>query len=308
MNEKDFTREREELTKTYSELGDDLKKSQWGVSEYKGELVKNYTNPELIQDVFTNEVEDWLKDKKISKDQAIKIVDFGGGDGILINTIIQQLNEAGYDKATGVNLDFTEKSLKKMKTDYIKKIDDLYAIQGDISQIPIKEKSVDVGVSRYMLQYFGKEKQKDILGKILGTMKPGSELIIQLPAAGETNKQAQLINEFHNKINAIVAGSSFEEVMENKYFPALEDLRKIADELGVECTATFVDGFKFPISAESYFDRFQITDENKKEEIRKIFDDENFKNRLSKIGGIKFTEEDGIIYAEIPDAKVIFKK
>jgi SAM-dependent methyltransferase len=226
----------------------------------------------------------------------------------MINTIIQQLKEVGYEKAIGVNVDFTEKSLSKMKTDFLDKSDNLHGVQGDISEMPIKENSVDIGISRYMLQYFGKEKQMQVLENMLATLKPNSKLIVQFPIASKTTKQAQLINEFYNTIDSLVTGKSIDETTENRYLPSLEDIKMLANKLVIKCSANFVEDFKFPISAESYFDRFNITSDEQKKKILEVFNSPDFRQRASKLGGMSFVEENGIMYVKTPDAKIVFEK
>src|SRR3989344_1812950 len=115
----DFTQQRESHITTYSELvkeadGEELSKDVWGVAEYKGELIPLYIDEGLARDMFTNRILGNFSGRGLNLESGVKIVDFGGGDGVLLNIVTRQLTEAGYKGVVGVNIDMNQERLDVM--------------------------------------------------------------------------------------------------------------------------------------------------------------------------------------------------
>lgn len=313
----DFTQKRESTVTPYSELGkveegEKLSKDKWGVAEYKGELVLCYVDPELIRNVFTNRIVENFKARGITPEQAVRIVDFGGGDGVLLDTITKQLVEAGFAKVLGVNIDFTAKHLSTMKNKFMPESSEkndkkIYGVQGNLTEMPFKEGSFDAGYSRFVLQYLSKEKQPEAIGGMLSVLKPGAELIIQWPNAIETEEQASLLDEFDANIDSTITGIPLEDVRGKRHLTSLEEIRKIAEDLGVNCNADFIEEFKMFMSAEIYANRFNIVDEDKLKKLKDIFNNQDFRKKIQELGGLNFVDDNGKTYIEYKIGLAVLK-
>lgn len=312
-----FTQKRESTVTPYSELGKEkegekLSKDKWGVAEYKGELVLCYVDPELIRNVFTNRIVENFRARGITPEQDVKIVDFGGGDGVLLDTITKQLAEAGFTKVLGVNIDITAKHLSTMKDKFLSKNGGkgdrkIHGVQGDLTEMPFKKESFDAGYSRFVLQYLSKEKQPEAIKEMLSALKPGAELIIQWPVATETEEQASLMDELDASIDSTITAMPLEEVKGKRHLVSLQEIKKIAEELGVDCDAGFIEEFKMFMSADIYATRFNIQDESKLKRLKDIFNNQEFRKRVQELGGVNFVEDNGKTYIEFKIGRAVFK-
>ncbi len=186
----------------YSELKEgDNNIFQWGKGEYKGKLIDLYSDDEFIRDGFTEPIiRHWQKEGRGKGDKLI--LDMGGGDGILLATILRQLAVAGFDKVRGIDLDldpsgrnFKIFNQKKEKGEYP---DNLMAVKGDIFAPPFRDGSADVVVSRRVIQYFSQEQQIEFLKKMRGVLKNSGLAIIEWPAGG------QGFNELFTEITQVI--------------------------------------------------------------------------------------------------------
>ncbi len=289
-----------------------MSKDKWGVAEYKGELVLCYVDPELIRNVFTNRIVENFRARGITPEQTVKIADFGGGDGVLLDTITRQLAEAGFDKVLGVNIDFTAKHLSTMKNKFMPENGEesdrkIYGVQGNLTEMPFREESFDAGYSRFVLQYLSKEKQPEAVGEMLSALKPGAELIIQWPIATETEEQSSLLDEFDANIDSTITGIPLENVRGKRHLTSLEEVRKIAEDLGVTCNASFIEEFKMFMSAEIYANRFNIKDEDKLKKLEDIFNDQDFRKRIEELGSLNFIDDNGKTYVEFKIGLAVLK-
>src|SRR3989344_2254042 len=93
------------VTKTYGELGrEGVGVKTWGQIEYNGEWINLYTNREFIYVQFTYRIMRYIEQHPEAKN-GLTLVDFGGGDGFLLDEVTKQLKELGIDQVTSTNLD-----------------------------------------------------------------------------------------------------------------------------------------------------------------------------------------------------------
>lgn len=221
----DFTKKFEHTVATfYSEFNKKTELKNWGIAEYEGKNIEFYTNPDFIKEYFTEPIAKHLEKNNISKNANLNLADFGGGDGVLVKELITQLNKIGYKNINGVNIDYTYKNLEKMdKNDDCK----IIGIQGDTDQLPLKDNSVDIGVSRHLIQYFSKEKQPEILQNISNTLKPNSIFIMKWPGS-DNPEQSPILTDFYAKLFGICVNRLSDKVAKNKYFVSYQEVEETA--------------------------------------------------------------------------------
>ncbi len=266
MNESKFSQKYEDrIKKIYSELGTENKDSLdiWGNAIYKGEIVNIYTNTELIKEIFTNQI----IDNEIDKKKPLKIVDFGSSEGYVIATTTSQLQEQGYT-IIPVAIDINKQNLVLLR----KKYPDIETIEADLLDLPLKKNSVDGGILRFTLPYFGKEKQSLVLEQIYNALVPQGKLCI-FHDGGFSSKLGELYNEFFADATAAMGSWNLKQVKENRYFISSEELRQKAQNIGF---GTFFskDWTKKIISflsPDSYASRFNMNKEQL-DTLYKIFE------------------------------------
>ncbi|MEI6296054.1 MAG: class I SAM-dependent methyltransferase [bacterium] len=313
-----FTQKREKMSTTYSELGKKIvgnkkQKDHWGFCEHKGRLILFYTDPKLIKETFTNRIIQNLKARGITTEQQIKIADFGGGDGVLLNTITKQLAEEGYNKIEGVNIDFTPKHLETMQDKFISKEDvnrnrKIYGILGDLTNIPLETSSVDVGYSRSAIQYISKENQPIAIQEMLRVLKPDAELIVTWPWATNTEKQSCFVDEFDANIDSIITNIPLTIVKGNRHLISLEEMGKITESLGVNHKISYIENLTMFLSSEIYADRFNIKDKDKIAKLRNLFSNQDLKKKDTELGISGYIEEDGKTYIICKFGLAVLKK
>jgi ubiquinone/menaquinone biosynthesis C-methylase UbiE len=253
-----------------------------------------------------------MRARGISLEQDVRIVDFGGGDGVLLDTITRQLTEDGFTKVFGVNIDFTAKHLSTMKDKFMpenEKDDDreIFGVQGNLTEMPFKKESFDAGYSRFVLQYISKEKQPEAIEEMLSALKPGAELVVQWPVATETEEQASLMDELDSNIDSAITAIPLEEVRGKRHLTSLQEIRKMAEDLGVECDAGFIEEFKMFMSADMYADRFNIEDTDKLKTLENVFNDQELRERVRELDDVNFVDNDGKTYIEFKIGLAVLK-
>jgi len=302
----DFTQQRESHITTYSELvkeadGEELSKDVWGVAEYKGELIPLYIDEGLARDMFTNRILGNFSGRGLNLESGVKIVDFGGGDGVLLNIVTRQLTEAGYKGVVGVNIDMNQERLDVMKdkfisTNYIDKQRKIYGVKGNISEvIPVQKNSIDAGYSRFALQYIRKDKQQGAIKEMLSTLKPGAELVIVWPIVSDNEDHATVMDELDANMDSIALDKPLDKVRGNRHLTSIDEVRKMTENLGVLCEVGFVNGLQVPYSAESFANKFKITDKYKLQRLKDFFSNPSF-IKMAQSAGYNVTEENGKTY------------
>lgn len=261
-----FTKKYESFTHTtYSELGKEKKTlADWGIGKYKGRLIEFYNDPALIQDNFTNHIKKYITETSISKPT---VIDFGSGDGLLIDTVSNQLEQEGYE-INGVNLDMTEKSLKISKG----KKPETPLLLADALKLPIKNSSVDIGLSRSVLNYLGTEKQKEYLDSIHQALKQNGIFIITWPG-GHDQEKADDLTDFYAKITSIITGDDdVEKIKNNKRFSSIEEISAIAEKIGFTIQDSGDLGVEITYTPGGFSQRFKMSEDQIKK-TEKIFQD-----------------------------------
>jgi SAM-dependent methyltransferase len=257
----------ESISKGYSELGEEEGTvEKWGRGEYKGRWVDFYSDSEFIRDSFTNPILIWLKEKNISETDSVKIMDAGGGDGIVLNTILKKLEQEGFSQITGIVLDsdtsgrnFDILKKKKESGEYSSKLE---AVKGDIFHSPVQGKSVDIVISRRVIQYFLTNQHSEFLNKMRESLKDDGLAVIEWPA-GEKG-----LDELFEEITTIITGDK----QFKRNFPAFHDFHptNLPDQVGLEIRLGWIMAQEYA-TPESFQHRFNLEAEQV-EAIRKIFD------------------------------------
>ena len=312
----DFTRQRESNITAYSELTSGIEKEKltkdiWGVAEYKGQLISCYIDEEFARDSFTNRIIKNFTERGLTPGETVKVVDFGGGDGALIDIVSRQLTEAGY-KVVGVNLEMNadrfpvmkEKFMPANETETDRKI---YGVRGTIIEKPIQTGSLDAGYSRFVLQYIPKERQPEAIREMLDILKPGGELVIMWPIAAETEDQASVMDDLDVNMDSIVLGKTPDEIKGKRHLTSLEEMRKIAEDLGVSCDVGLVEDYTMFYSAESFARKFKVTDEIRLQKLKDFFRDQSFKD-MAQSAGYEMREDNGKTYWGFKVAVAVLKK
>lgn len=282
-----------EEIKPYRELGDENEKGwdSWGSvvvisSDAKIERRSLYNDPEITRKLFTEPVIEHLK----MQDKQPKIlVDFGGGDGVMLHNINSQLKaEAGLPSISPVLFDIDAKKLESAHKEY----PELNVQEGSVFSLPFGDNSIDVGVSRLAIQYFSgfepmkigivpvfpyiltDERQKKdsalsdknqyrMLSEIYRVLKPGGVLITMSPGTYSSDYPGRYINEFWNRVTAARTGESVENVRKERSFTSGYDLEHAAVEAGFKDASEHPDGeqiewIEWEITPQAIFDRFGI--------------------------------------------------
>lgn len=282
--EPNFTNNYEDLVKReYGELEEE-KLGEWGTMEYKGKLVGD-NNPEYIKDIFTERILKDFQIREVGMDKESIIIDFGGSEGKVLDTVSAQLKEKGYTGIKGVNLEFIEERLQIMKDKYSS---ELSGVRGTLEKLPFKNNSVDIGIMRRVLQYFNKEEQKKILENVYKCLKPGGKIIIHGPGAA-TNEEIDDVNNFSAEVIGTITNHSPQEILKRKHLPSCDEMKKVAEEIGFAIKEMEIPSQEI-LSTESWASRFKISEDqlNKLNEIHR--------QGKEKYPHLKFTESENKIY------------
>jgi ubiquinone/menaquinone biosynthesis C-methylase UbiE len=248
----EFTRKYEEkVSRPYSELGKgEFNPDLWGSAKFEGREINVYTDPEFMRSFFTSIIE-----ARADKSQQIRVADFGGAEGTVINEISKQLKEDGFN-VEPVNLDGNENNLRRMS----EKFPDIEGVRADLSKIPLKDDSIDFGIIRFALPYNSKEKQQAVLYEIGRVLKPGGRLVIFQDGMFD-KEQGSKLNEFF--VDAVaVFSENIEEVRQNRYFASGEELTEMGKSAGLKIdSAKEINDIDSTLSTKAYASRFSLTDE-----------------------------------------------
>jgi ubiquinone/menaquinone biosynthesis C-methylase UbiE len=268
----EFTRSYEQKTlRSYSEFKETKRHlANWGIGSYKNRYIEYYTNEDFIEDFFTKPI------RKYSNGDC-RIVDFGGGDGVLLNTILGQLADITTIRIIeAINIDCTKKSLDLMRRKYGERIN---ALNEDVLDCSLKDNTVDIALSRHVLNYFGLNDQKKYFASIYHKMKEGALAIIMWPG-GKNLKVAKSYSKFYSKIAAVITGETPTNVLENKYFSSVAEVATIAETLGFKIVKAGNTGLKFRYTALGFDQRFSLNPDQTSR-IKKIFDRHKVENGIA---------------------------
>jgi len=246
----------ERIKKSYSEF----RKSglgKWAAVYYKGIFRNQYSDPKLIYDIFTKNIIGEIKKGSIT------IVDFGGGDGVLLNIIKQQLSKKNIN-TRAINLDTNEKSLKLCKNKYP-------WIESKKHNITKKYKTsfADLALSRFVLQYINKKERPNFFKSMYLTLKKGGLLIILWPG----NDYTKEFNRFTSQITGLISKKSPKEMLKSHWYPSFNEAKKNIKNAGFNKIEKVKLKAILFTSASSWKDRFKINKNDflKIERIYKYF-------------------------------------
>lgn len=197
------------------------------------------------------------------KTLPVSVADFGGGTGIMLSQVNQQLHETGFQESTPILIDIDEKKIEHAKTAH----PELEAKVGDIFQLPLENNSIDIGVSRNMIQYFpspsetsDQPNQFDILKEIYRVMKPDSTLILVWPGAYKNQDPQDYLRAITNdNFWSIV---TWHRTNDEKEYP-LSETEKVRQLTPGETMSEFAQkaGFEVESGEEEDWIEFRYTDE-----------------------------------------------
>lgn len=148
------------------------------------------------------------------------IGDFGSGNGFLSNKICGQLRQAREGcVASSVGIDIIHETVwrNEERKFYIP------IIQGDLKNIPVRDKTFHAGLSRFVLGFIPKEDQGRVLREFYRTLKPGAPFVI-FNYGGFTESAADLA------WNRLFAETAKYEGLHNMHYPSCERLARMATE------------------------------------------------------------------------------
>ncbi len=288
--------------KPYEQLGIEKEKSwdSWGnviVTKPDGtsERKSFYSDETITQRLFTDEIIGYLS-KQTELSSSRVIVDFGGAEGTLLHQIVEQVKS----KFPEIQIDPVVIDADPKKVEEVKKYPELKSVEGDIFKIPLSDNSVDVAVSRMMMQYLPpinpelpKQTQETTLEEMYRVMKPGSIIQIVWPAVYDFTNNSMGANVIDHIWSLITWHRTFndkEEPGDGKWieddsgYPVFSDpnrarsfvpgevLAKYAERLGFKVKAGGeVDWIEFRFTPEAVIERFKVEDTERQDLIKGVF-------------------------------------
>lgn len=265
----------------YAELGKNTDRNwdSWGAGKYKGEWTSIYTDKEIIRNCFTEKIKADFADKN-----NVRILDLGGGDGFVLNTVVSQLDESGELLAVGANVD---KGLFEGKTKNQWEINKLalenklkkrtikmpFDFVSEKEEINIKPNSIDAEIMRFVIQYSGSETRKKMLRAAYEYLKPGGKLYCLWPGE-KTIKQAEAINKLWSEWVEISQGINSQQFLKEKWYPTLEEVEKDARNAGftpIEIKEVEEIEARFSVESMSNGSRFGKLNFEQKEKLKSTF-------------------------------------
>lgn len=232
---------------TPQEMGINTSKVFSGESELKPSR-EAYNETPVI---FSEEIK-----KRLLPNKEYVLADIGSFKGELINKILELLPEYKFNT---VAVDINEEALKQnnLKTKLVANADDL----------PFGDKSIDVEVVRFLLQWNSWEKQREIIKEIARTVKEFA--LIQHGGADSEDP-----DNWRFKMDQLLSGDTILKLKRGEhFFSSREEIEIIMKEEGIKFERTqekIIDDI-----ATIYSERYGLNkDEDKK--TRDILGDKNF--------------------------------
>ena len=261
-----------ETHKNYSELGKESEKGwdSWGNSmvtleDGKKEQMSFYTDERLTKRLFTEPLIPYLEGRNGKK----TVVDFGGGDGLMIEQIRRQLQEAHITEINPVLLDIDEKKLEKAKSDF----PSIETVPANMFELPFENNSIDSGVSRMALQYFPKPEQEgqektqlEILKEVYRVLKTKSPFVVIYPASFEDDRKATYNDSLWKLLTYHRTDKDDDLPFKNtRSFTSGKTIANYATKIGFNVkTVEQVDWIEFRYTIDAIENRFgAIPDQNK---------------------------------------------
>ena len=261
----------------------DSKKDSWGGIVYKKREANMFTDSKLIFDSYTEFLLKKLKNK------YIRITDFGGGDGVLLNTISHQLG-------SDYNLDLTNIDLTKKSIDIcLKKYPKIRVINQDFLKTNILNQ--DVALSRFIIHYLNKKKTKSYFKKVFLSLRSGGFFILQNVESIFNNKAFE---KFFAEVREAIAGEKSANMNNMNFMPDSNSAKSLLKEAGF---SVYSQIFSTPVlySVRNWQSRFDLS----QKQILKL---ENIYNHYYKKNPEIFIKKDNRLYANAQLFVVYAKK
>jgi predicted SAM-dependent methyltransferase len=234
----------DKIKKRYSEFKE-VGIGTWNALDFKGKFVNMYTDKEMIRELFTDKIKSSFKEKK-----DLVIIDFGGGDGVLLSIIKNQLKDCLNVEAC--NIDLNTKSLEVCRKDN----PEIQTIKHNLLE-PYKEGCADVILCRFVMQYQSKEEQLTILKNAYTTLKQGGLFFVLWPS----HPDKEFLNNIEAETVHIITGKDKKLAKLSRYFPSMEEMTKNLEKAGFEILSSNKDEIKQYYTVKGWSDRFNITKE-----------------------------------------------
>lgn len=319
----------------YEQLGTEKEKGwdSWGnviVEEPDGEKERDsfYSSEKITQRLFTQTIEQYIDHQNLETPRVL--ADFGGAEGLLLSQVAAQLeHDIPGLQIEPVLMDADTAKLKEGK----EKRPEIQPVTGSVFHIPLPDNSIDIGVSRLMIQYFPPASMKEgadnnqytALKEMYRVMKPGSVLEIVWGSVYdfEANKLgANILDKlwsyitWHRTFDDKEKPESGKWQIDEEGMPTYEGFRerarsfipgtvlaRYAEECGFQVLeGEQVDWIEFRITAEAIFSRFDLKDGEKRELIEDLF------RVLKTRWGLDVIEWQGQNALRIPISKVVLTK
>ncbi len=151
------------------------------------------------------------------QEQPYEMLDVGSFKGELLQKILQELGDEYNFHTIGIDKD-------EVFFDGNKVVDS--KINGDISEMPIKDKSVDVAIVRYVLQWNSAERQKQILRELDRVCREFA--IIQHAGADRENTEV-----WQERMHHMVFGGLPKVSRPEGYFSSPSEIEEWMEEAGI---------------------------------------------------------------------------
>jgi len=256
---------------TRKEEGQEWSFDNWGdcrfqIKDGTAEEGNLYTDARITQRLFTEPMLESLGDR--DKSETLNLVDFGGGAGIMLSQINQQLKEAGFEQINPVLVDRDDKKVRAAQSEY----PELHPVVGDTFHLPFPDNSIDAGVSRNVIQYFSPPyeesdgpNQLNFLKEIHRVMKPDSTFVLVWPGAHGCETREELNRAIVNDV--FWADLTWQRTGDDSEDPHKTDIRRTftvgemmahsAKETGFEViSGEEEDWIEFRYTEEAFMSRF----------------------------------------------------
>jgi SAM-dependent methyltransferase len=233
----------DKIKKSYSDL-DNISLGGWASVVDGTSVINVYTDPEYIKKYYTNSI------SVFNSINQIKLVDFGGGDGVLGHIVGQQLSDRGQSVAL-TNIDSNSKSLEYCKENY----SEIEIIEQDILE-PLRKDFFDIGLCRFLIQYCSKEEQPKIIKNIFDSLTKGGILVLSWPYGEEEVEY----NDITAEIKAVISDRSITEQKTTRYNHLPSKMTEILENCGF-VNVSFKEGGYLLHSVESWTERFNLTEQ-----------------------------------------------
>jgi len=115
------------------------------------------------------------------------------------------------------------------------------------------------------------------------------------PIVSDNEDHATVMDELDANMDSIALDKPLDKVRGNRHLTSIDEVRKMTENLGVLCEVGFVNGLQVPYSAESFANKFKITDKYKLQRLKDFFSNPSF-IKMAQSAGYNVTEENGKTY------------